>query len=154
MTMADLSDRYPYPLQIGWLNLTDGGGTQYAFRVYPARALPAASASVFAFSRLEGTQPVPVYIGHAPAPEGPESAARRQLAAAVALGAIHALVHEPDPEDPVAADEAARRLIAHYRPPLNRSAPPVLPERSLQQAAQDRAPIAPAVLMQKPPKPF
>lgn len=136
---------------LGVLTLVDADGVGYSCMAYPARAALLLAGEVYAFTRLEGIWPQPVLIGVAPA-EGVSAAEIPQRAEALEFGAVHLLVHAPDPDDPVPAADAAARLIAHYRPVLNLSpalagAPPAAGS-VLQQAAGE--PEAPARLPSPP----
>ncbi len=107
------------PAPIGRLSLLDGQGMRYFFTAYPVRAVPTGERAAYAFARLEGTEPVPLFVDSAEA-LAPRLADHERMEEAVALGAVYLLVHMPDPEDPLPHTEAARRLAAHHRPPLNR----------------------------------
>lgn len=123
---------------LGTLPLRDGQGVAYTFTVYPVRALVSARDAVYAFSRLEGIAPVPVLIDAA------HSLALRlrgheRLEQAIGLGAVHLLVHVPEPDDPVGHREAAARLAAFHRPALNRGQPRFLPTAPDGSAVPDAA---------------
>ncbi len=123
---------------LGTLPLWDGQGVSYSFTVYPVRAIVTARDAVFAFSRLEGILPVPVLI------DGAHALALRlrgheRLEQAIALGAVHLLVHVPDPDDPIGFREAARRLALFHRPALNRGQPRFLPAAPEDTAVPDAA---------------
>ncbi|MGF1445076.1 MAG: hypothetical protein ACFBRM_02625 [Pikeienuella sp.] len=117
------------PRRIGRLSLADGFGVVYTFSVYPARVEMPVHRAVFAYSRLEGIWPAPVFIGSVG--EQPLPICRHPMRAeALRLGAIHLLVHKPDPDDRVDAAEAARRLVAWHRPVLNLAPPQSSPART------------------------
>ncbi len=130
------------PQPIGSLTLADGLGVAYSCWVFPARAPVRVADAAFAFSRLEGIWPQPVFIGWAGA--WPLRLGLHPMReAALTLGAIHILVHRPDPDDPVPARAAAERLIAWHRPVLNAEparVPPALAERGLAAARPPRKP--------------
>lgn len=106
------------PRRLGQLVLSDGLGVAYTFEVHALRSQPVAFDAVFAFVRLEGAQPVPLFICCAEdlsirLGACPEREAARDL------GASYLLVHVPEEGDDVSATAAAGRLRSWYCPALN-----------------------------------
>jgi len=99
-------------------NGSDGIDTSYRFDVYPIHAAPHGTNAVYLFSKAQGGQFVPLYIGKA---ENLRSRliGHERMAEALRLGATHLLTHKPGYGDKVHYLEAERRLIAHYNPVLN-----------------------------------
>lgn len=123
--------------------LSDGWGTVYRCAVYPVRAPVTVTRAVFAFSRLDGIWPEPVFLGAA-GDWALRLALHPRREEAIALGAIHLLIHAPDPDDPLAPAEAVERLVAFHRPRLNAAPPPQPP------AIRERALHAPQAAAELP----
>lgn len=122
------------PRLLGTLMLSDGTGLAYAFAVHPLHGHPQAAGAVFAFARLEGTEPLVLFLDAA-ADLGARLAACPERETARRLGACYLLVHVPDGDDRVGAAEAVGRLARWHRPALNGRPAFAAPTAALQQVA-------------------
>ena len=96
----------------------DGIAVRYRFEVYAIEACPPNVHAVYVFAALAGGTYVSLYIGRADILSQRLSSHERR-AEAIRRGATHLLVHTPAAGDRIAYDEAERRLIRHYAPPMN-----------------------------------
>lgn len=122
---SPLENLFAQPVGVPLSTITgfDGVDTNYQFQVFYIDACPAGVDAVYIFARFEAGIYVPVYIGRAEFLSQRLSGHERR-AEAIRLGARYLLVHVPGNGARVAFEEAERRLIRHYGPPLNRQLNP------------------------------
>lgn len=106
------------PVPTGSLIAFDGVSMNYRFDIFAIYERPFGARAVYVFARWTTQGYLPLYIGKA------ESLRERlgdheRLTEAMERGATHLLVHIPRTIDPIRYDEAERRLIRHFTPPLN-----------------------------------
>lgn len=74
--------------------------------------------AVYVFARQPAQAYVPLYIGHAEI-LSERLTGHERLSETIMLGAAPLLVHIPAPLDRIRFEEAERRLISRFNPPLN-----------------------------------
>jgi len=106
------------PTPLATVTGSDGIDTRYRFDVYGIYDRPSGVNAVYVFARQSAQAYVPLYIGRAEI-LSERLTGHERLSEAIMLGASHLLVHIPGPRDRIGFEDAERRLISRFGPPLN-----------------------------------